>query len=93
MIKMRATDARFVAIRTSREEEKDAIHFDTVFGKLMYAEKLEDEVHPEFRWKLLAKVMTTTFAEFSHEKPGIIPQAVVQLTPALQKAFQRCEER
>jgi hypothetical protein len=93
MIELPAKDAIDVVIQVHREEEKDAMQFDTVFSKLVYTERPEDAVHPELKGKNLAQVMATTLADFSHEKPGIIPQAVAQLTPALQRAFQRYEER
>jgi hypothetical protein len=59
-----------IVIQECKEEKKDAMQFDTVFSRLIYAERPEDAVHPELKGKSPVKIMATTLADFSHEKPG-----------------------
>jgi hypothetical protein len=76
-------------IAAIREEEENAKQFDSSFSKLRFADLPCDELHPELHGANITQYMVVNLAQFSHARPGLIPQAVAQLPQPLRSAFER----
>ena len=79
--------------RQFRQEEKDAMEFDTTFSKLVNSELKGLDVFPDLHDVNLIEYKVQHFSEYNRMNPGVIMRASEHLPPPVQRSLKNYEQR
>lgn len=79
--------------RQFRQEEKDAMIFDTTFSKLVNSEIDGLNVFPSLKDTNLIEYMAQHLASYNQMNPGVIARAAEHLPPNIQRSLKNYEQR